>query len=308
MNRARAMRIVRPVVGLGLLAWLLASVDLREMAQLAAAGQVLWLVAAAGSLLLGMFLQAVRLHILIRRFTQSFATSMKVFLVGMLFNNVLPSGVGGDAVRLMYLGRMREGGWAAPLGLLLLHRTSGLVVLLVAAGVAATTGWSSVAEGLVWRPSRLWIWIACAGVAVVGIVVVLVRDPFRSRLRSAMKRVRTAIGELGAADWGGLLVFTVGFHGLRLLAFVLGVEALGSTVGVAQGILVLAAAAAVALLPVSVGGLGLVEGSIALSLTAFGVPAAAATGVALLNRLVLLLVAALGGVVVGLERARPSPQ
>jgi uncharacterized membrane protein YbhN (UPF0104 family) len=307
MTVSAGLRLLRPVIGLGLLAWLLSSINLAELANLAVAGRPEILVAAAGALFVSLFFQALRLHILVRRLTASFMDSMRLFLVGMAFNNVLPSAVGGDAVRLMYLRKMRPGGLAAPLGLLLVHRVSGLVVLLVAAAAVAGSRADVVSRVLSWRSVVPAVWWAALVAALVAGLAVLLAGPLRKRVRKAVANARAAIAELAVVDWINLLVFTVAFHGLRLVALSLGVEYFGSQVEAVEVVLVLAIVAVVSLLPISVGGLGLVEGSIALTLTAFGVPAPAAAGVALLNRLVLLVVAGMGGIVYALDRPATGP-
>ena len=90
-------------------------------------------------------------------------------------------------------------------------------------------------------------------------------------------------------------------HLTRLLGFLYVVRYMGEDVGIGALIMVMAVTAVLALAPVTVGALGVMEGSITIMLGAYGVSAPAAVTVALMNRIVLLLAAAVGAVLYASE-------
>lgn len=308
-------RILKISIGVALLAWLLVSVDYRELASAARQGDP-WLLA------LGLFMmmlslpvfQAWRLHVLIDGYTQTWATTLRVFFVGAFFNNVLPSNVGGDAVRLVYLQRMRGGNWGAPLALLMLHRLSGIGVILVVALVYLMFAGSSTIDALsaisVKGPSLAMMAAAIGLLVVVGIALLFIPGPVRNKV---LGRARKFAGDfvsgwrevsVSAMVW--LIVLTVGFQATRLLGFLYVVQYMGQDVGIGELIMVMAVTAVLALVPVTVGALGVMEGSITLMLGAYGVSHPAAVAVALANRMVLLLSALVGGIVYVTERKELS--
>jgi uncharacterized membrane protein YbhN (UPF0104 family) len=63
----------------------------------------------------------------------------------------------------------------------------------------------------------------------------------------------------------------------------------------------------IALIPISLGGLGVVEGTIATLLGIYGVMDSAAIGVALINRGFLILVSVVGGLFYMLGDINPEP-
>jgi len=69
---------------------------------------------------------------------------------------------------------------------------------------------------------------------------------------------------------------------------------------------VLAVTAIAGVIPITAGGLGLVEGAISMTLALYGVSEGAALAVAIVNRLVLLAGAATGGLVYLAVRAAPA--
>lgn len=304
-------RIVKVGIGVSLLAWLLASVDFNELADVARQGDPALLALGLFMMMLSLpVFQAWRLHVLIDTYTQTWATTLRVFFVGAFFNNVLPSNVGGDAVRLVYLQRMRGGNWGAPLALLMLHRLSGIGVILVIAGAYLVFAGNRTIEALggvsVAMPP-LWVIIA-AVVMVVGLAAVLLLVPGALRTK-VLNRAHKFFGDFvtgwrevsgSAMTW--LVVLTVGFHATRLFGFLYVVRYMGQDIGIGELIIVMAVTAVLALVPVTVGALGVMEGSITLMLGAYGVSHPAAIAVALANRVVLLISALVGGIVYVSER------
>lgn len=311
MNKRRLATVLKPVVGLGLLAWLLSSIDYHELAVLMAKGDPWLLVGALFSLVTALTVgQAVRLHILVRHYTGTFGRTLRLLFIGALFNTVLPSGVGGDFVRLVYLRRLRPGPWAGPLGLLLLHRLSGVAVVLVAGGAYALVERARLVEMWGRRSFALdldlpWLWVG-VGVALVvlgaSIVALRFRTKLRSKVQKTLQNFRNGLAELSGRDLWALLASTLAFHGMRMLGFWLAVRYLGFEVGWGELVLTLTVAVVVAMLPISVGGLGVIEGGIAMSLSLFGMSGSAAAAVALVNRVAMLAVGLAGGVVYATAR------
>jgi len=311
------LRALKVVVGLGLLGWLLASVDFADLQRVASEGDPALL--GLGLLMLVLSLpvfQAWRLHVLIEPYTQSWRTTLHVFFVGAFFNNLLPSNVGGDAVRLVYLQRMRGSSWGAPLALLLLHRLSGIGVILVIASVYALFDHERVIATLASMsesaslPSSRALEVVLVLVLLAGIALALLPRALRGKLidrsqtllRDCVKGVR----EVGTPAMIWLVVLTVFFQATRLLGFLYIVRYMGQSVGIGDLIMVMAVTAVLALVPITVGALGVMEGSITIMLGAYGVSPAAAVTVALVNRMVLLASALVGGVLYVNESKRES--
>jgi len=293
---------IKLCLGLAIVGFLLAELHFDELGALLRSGQPgrLWLsVLAFFAAMVGF--QALRLHWLVRHHTGGLWQSYKLFFIGALFNNLLPSNVGGDAVRLLYLHRMGAG-VGQPLALLLLHRISGLGVLLCGGFLYVLLRGQRLAALMGPLRAELPQIPAVLAVGVLALlavtaVLLLRRSRLVERLATIARDAATAIATIRASDWWVLIALTVGFHALRLLGLSAAVSALGSDADALDLIFVLAVAAVAALLPISIAGLGLVEGSLSLLLVAFGVGKAAAIAAALINRAVLLLVALLGALV-----------
>ena len=302
---------LRVAFGVGLLALLISKVELAEYGALLRGGDHQLIALGVGLLVLAFpVLQALRLHPLVARYTESLGSTFVVFMVGAFFNTMLPSNVGGDAVRLLYLKRMRAQTWGGPFAMLMLHRAMAMGVLLIAAVVHGALNAHRLAGVLSavavdarfmerMRPTTL---IAGAvGLLLALVVAWVLAGRFRAKIVARARRFATecwdALRELG---WGAAslaIALTLLFHLVRMLAFYVLLRGAGQSIALFDLLPVLAATALAGVVPLTVGGLGLMEGAISVTLPLFGVDASAAVAAALANRAVLLVSAAIGGVV-----------
>jgi len=251
------------------------------------------LAAAVLLYLLGQGLSAIRWSILGRAvgLYRPLLDYVRFYAIGMFFNLFGPSTLGGDAVRVMYLGRGQRRMLAA--GSVLFDRISGLAMLVaLAAGVQ-----------LVYHPRlprALYTTVASAGLVLL---VGWIACPWLVRVLPREQRLRRYVEEELAPFWrdGSLLawaaVLSLVFHVSQVTVQYL----LGLATGVAlpfwyclvfHPLVVLATA-----LPVSLGGFGVREGGYVLLLGRIGVPASQAVVLSLLWFAVTAVAGLLGGLV-----------
>lgn len=303
--RRRLWAAGQVAIGIGLLVWLLRGVELDELRALLANGDRAGLAAGFALLLSALpLLQALRLHVLVVPYTRRLATSFEVFFVGAFFNNFLPSNLGGDAVRLLYLRRIATSNWGGPLAMLLLHRASSFAVLLAGAFVSLPLRRHALAGAFRGSSAPAWlapVALAAVGAVALGVVALVALPRVRERLWALARRLGSeslaALRQTTPRALGGLLVLSILFHAARMLGVIAVLGALGQSVHALDVVIALAVSGFAVVLPLSVGGLGVMEGALSVTLVAFGVSGTAAIAVALVNRTVLLLNAAMGGLV-----------
>jgi uncharacterized protein (TIRG00374 family) len=299
--------LLKVAFGLGLLAWTVSGIRLGELATLAREGDPKNLALGVGTLLIAMlYFQWSRLHLLIKGYTDGIATSLKIFYVGALFNNVLPSNIGGDAIRLMYLKSLRAENWGAPFMLLLLYRASGFALLVFGGLIYIAFDHERLIRLLeaqhVFVSLSTRTWLIAGAVALIGLAVAvfLIRRlsaQVRTRIFGFLRNCQGALAQLSRGDVVQLVIQTALFHGFRLLSFYYLILYLGQHVSLWDLVFVISATAIIAVLPVTIAGLGVMEGSISLLLAMYGVTPSSAVAIALVNRAVMLFLAAIGGVI-----------
>jgi glycosyltransferase 2 family protein len=240
------------------------------------------------------------------RISVGFPAAAQLYWIGAFFSNFMPTGIGGDAVRLMMTpapdGRSRVA------ATILIERLTGLLVML---------GLSVI--GLLILPLDLGgpvpHFVTVAGVAALAVAVTLVLFmparflglleivqpylPGFARTPFAFAH-RVAVSVLGrdcsaTAVWGALL-YSLPFYGAMMLAQYCMLRAAGADVGMLAVVLGAPLVALVTLLPITVNGLFLAEGAFVLIYASTGIPAEVALAAAILRRLVDLANSGLGSV------------
>lgn len=209
------------------------------------------------------------------------------------FNNFLPSAIGGDVYRV-YRTWSAAGEKTAAVSAVVVERIVGVGVLMMNGFVGALL--------LLEHPLARSFVIACCVAGAIGLVVlpVLVGLARRGVLSRRFKRLAGVEAMLGnilrwRREWIGLLVASAVFQALAAWVVLLCFAAVGSSIDIPTALLVTAAAGLASVLPVSISGLGVVEGSIAGTMVALGGELETAVLAALLLRVLALGVSGLCG-------------
>ena len=181
----RALLILKVVLTFALLGGVLAAADLPTLGRLLGDASLGYFAAAVGALVVQTFVLSARFQTIVAALGPPIAawTAIEVSFVGVLFNQALPSAIGGDAIRAW---RLRADGrpWRTAVNAVLLDRAGGVVVLAVLAAVAVT-----IESTEVFAPLRLALWaVAAAGVAALAFIAVADRLTLRSGRGAAAAR------------------------------------------------------------------------------------------------------------------------
>jgi glycosyltransferase 2 family protein len=294
--------LLRFAIGITII-WFVARGRTGEIAEVYRSAKPGWLIAAVIAFLGVLVVSAARWDSYLRATqTGSFPPSRLVRLtfVGTFFNAFLPTGVGGDAYKTMRI--VGRGARARAAASVLLDRYSGLVGL-------AVVGFVAMALDLEAMPKRLLLIAEAVSVTIIATTVVprasrewvlrRAHIPREGRFGGAMW---TAVGAVATAN-RSLFVAGRGYlWGIAsqtgiLLVHVCIAEGLGLDISI--GVLASAAVVAqlVALLPVSINGLGLREATYVWALGTAGVVAEPALAFAVGMLGVLVIGSLVGGLV-----------
>lgn len=310
MTAARPRRAVwlRLAIGLGLLAVLLARVDLSERTirlgpEVLTGVAVTWIL-----LLLAQAVSALRWREILGEADAGWGYLFRLYLVGNFFSLFLPTSVGGDAVRAVAASRALPARAPAVTSVIVdrLVGVAALAAYLLLGLIVAPAVVLQAAGGAEWRipgASALVAAVAAIVVTAAATVVIARGRAVRSRLAPAfelMRRLRASPGTLAAV--GGLSLVV---QGLYIVAWALLAAALGLSLPAALFVAAVPVVSLLAMLPVSLSGIGVREGAWLLILAPFGVPAADAIAFSLVFFGAFALVGAVGGVVYSLLGTAP---
>jgi uncharacterized protein (TIRG00374 family) len=309
----RILNLLKVVVSLGVLAILLSKVDLEQVLQLMKEMDWLLFLAALLLFLSGSLVRAYRWGSLVWSLgvQVSWRRLVALYFVGSFYSLFLPTGVGGDAIKMYELSR-DEGKTAAAISSVLVDRFLGLFVLLAMALLALVGGYR-----LVTPEARLIIAILFAG-SLIGVVLVLQRTWIEAlgrrlgldRLLDRIEILRELYESLHLYSQAALLRATAASIIWNLI-LILGYYLLGLAVGIGLSLwyfFLFVPIISVLLMVPSLGGLGIREGSTVLLFSQVGVDEHQALALALAFDLTLLISGLIGAVTYIVQGVRGARQ
>ena len=274
---------IKALVSLGLLAFLVSRVDWEDVRALPSTTPLL-LVCALGINLGALALMAGRWQILLRAATGrsvAYPNLFRYYLVGAFYNNLLPGTIGGDVLRTKRLASNHDITLASATRVTITERVIGLCGVLLLASV--TAHWAPLPPS--WEQA-FGSWRGPLTVIAAASSVLLM-----FALLFTLRRQRLGAGTLASV---GLLVITAQMaDAIIVLLFFLTMD-----IGIAPAALVFAVSASylAAMVPISLGGLGVKETVLTALLLLAGVPMHAAILVPLMLTLTRLLTGAVGAI------------
>jgi uncharacterized membrane protein YbhN (UPF0104 family) len=238
------------------------------------------------------------------------AQLLRIVIIAMFFNQVLPSTVGGDGMRIWLLHRL---GWGIGVSArsVILDRLLGLTALTVLSLLGSL-------YLLVRMPGSAPVWAVatvstCGIAAIVGAPLLLRlfrRLPFEP-VRRNLEVVATEMGQLWRDKglMGRLFAISLLGHLMMSAAIWLIARSLGVDLGIVDGLAVLPAVILVSSLPISIAGWGVREGGMVVGLGLLAIGGSDAALVSIFFGLLLLGCGLLGGAVWLVTRApRPAAE
>jgi uncharacterized membrane protein YbhN (UPF0104 family) len=313
-TRQVLLNLVRIGISVALLGWIVARAGLHHLLKTTRHADVRPYLLALLIAVAGLVLRAYRWQILLNAVGARvpFRRSVYLYFVGAFFNAFLPTGFGGDVVRVLEIGEGATSQQAA--GTVFVDRLIGFVALFVLALCALP-----FSAGLL-PPALAWLIAFLAGAVVAGSLLL-----FEGRLlRRMTARFPCALSLAGDA-WLGRTYGVITACGKRALLGALGVSVLynlsliWSNVLIAQALrlkvspwiffLFVPIAAATLLVPLSISGLGVREGIYVTLFGQLGLTAAQSVSLSLATYSLDLVSGLIGGgvyLVAGVAGLRPQ--
>jgi uncharacterized protein (TIRG00374 family) len=306
------IKITITVVGSAFVIW---QAGLADALRTLAGADWRWVALAAVSAVVAMIFNVKRWQIMIRGQGDdaSMLTLIRLYLIAMFFNNLLPSRFAGDVVRA-YSASINVTTKTRSVVAVVMDRLVGAVSVLLLGVIAVAVNPSVI--------PRLLTQVLVVGL-IVGVVVtilLIVRTPLHGparrllplferlpvigkklggRVDSAVAAVQAYAGKPGLVAWA--LLISMVANGLSIVNIYLYAVAVGADIHLTEAAVVVPVVLAVGLLP-SINGLGTIELTFVMLFGLMGVDPEVALAVALLRRLVLLGQSLVGGVLYSAKR------
>ena len=300
--------LLKILISAGLLIYLLFfKTDLGQLLQILRKAAWGYLALAALLMIAGTALRAVRWQVLLNALDIHVPLPRLVglYFVGAFFNIFMPSGLGGDAVKMVELSRS-TGKVPEAIGTTLVDRAVGLWVLFVMALVALPFSYQFLPPQSV--PEILVIILAgvMGGWLAMGTPLIpWLGDKIRLPGQEKLTRFYRSISQLGYAALGKACLVSLVFNLMLILFNILIAYGLEVYLPVGIFLLFVPIISFSLALPISIGGLGVREQAYVLLFGTLGISSATSVALGLTNWLITnLIVGLLGGIWYSLEGAR----
>jgi uncharacterized membrane protein YbhN (UPF0104 family) len=292
--------LLKAAVSVLLLYLSLQRVDLNSVGQRLSAIDLHWVIFVVAGLMIQTLLGALRWReiVAICGAKLSAVVTLRYTFIGQFFSQVLPSTVGGDAVRIWLLARSGAG-WPAAIYSVLIDRVVGVAVLAII--VIACLPWTL---NLIQDPVARWA-LATIGFGALGATLIFLALGHRhlrvlerwwlTRHLTAASRLAWRLCQSATGARIAPLSFTIHFMSVAVMWGA--AKATHATVDIVQVLFLVLPVILIATIPVSIAGWGVRESAMIL---AFGYAGLAETDgliVSILYGLVGLGVGAIGGLV-----------
>jgi len=234
---------------------------------------------------------------------------LRILFIAFFFNNFLPTAVGGDIYRV-YRTLPADGRKSKAVSALLLDRIVGLLSLLFIGGIGAAIIYARDGDS---RAGALFVALMFPVVLALMLPSLLRSSSFSllneklARLPKLEPLVHNAKLILrGGRSLLHLLGASALFQVLAILAIILLFAAVRTTGIIVESAVVGTMYAIASLLPISINGIGVMEGSFALTAEQFGISFDSAVIVALILRLGMVFLSLVGAVLFLLDKGRAA--
>jgi uncharacterized protein (TIRG00374 family) len=310
MSRSTLLSILRAVISFGLIALILWRADLGATVETMKGLQWLPFFAALLTNVAAVSLRSYKWHLLlgIQGGRGPLWTSLRLTFMSTFINNFFIGTLGGDAYRAYHAkDYSRSSGGAA--SAVVMERVTGLLSALLLVFVTGTF----LSYGFVTR--ELLLVVSLVGVAGVGALIVLARLGARAsripglgklgRLTDLIEEMSTSL--MAYRNHRGVLAFAVAlsivFHALQAVTLLLFAVAVGLSVPFLAILFISPLTGILVVLPISMNGIGVKEGSLVFFLERIGAAGPQALLVALLSRLGNITISLIGGIFFVMERS-----
>ncbi|MDQ3699479.1 MAG: flippase-like domain-containing protein [Chloroflexota bacterium] len=301
----RTLPILRPLVSLALLALLFSRFGAGEVWQTLREADLRWLAFGGLVALLAMAVSAWKWQLLLsaQGLLVPFRVLFSSYLVGLFFNNFLPSNIGGDVARVHDVARYTGNATGAAASVIGERLLAGLALGLTAMGALLFSFRSSAPVAGTVAIVLLLFGALVASIASSGV---------RRALSDRFPRLRDSIvgrigGQMGGAfsQRGKLLsvmVLSLAFHATVVLLGWATFVAIGAPVSLGACFLFIPIISAIQLIPISLNGFGVREGAYVFFFGSAGLAAPQAVAASLLFAIVVSVVSLSGGAIFALRR------
>ncbi len=300
---------LRIIISLGLIIYLITTQfkDFKTIASTLKDISILLILLSFSTHIYGIWITAYRWQTLLK--TQNIRLSVLSLssstLIGQFFNNFLPTSIGGDVYRAYDVTKKTGFPMSSSVSVLVVERFSGIIASAVFATAALFLGFTTIGGKSIVIPILIFLAISIIifflilNPNILGIRKLAKKIKFLEKILEKLRNVYNTFLTFRKYKW---ILIKVLFYSLTLqfaviVNYWLASRALGINLDLTAFIFIVPVVSIIAMLPISLGGIGIREGSLVFMMVSLGAQNAKAAMCSLLLFAMLLIMGIIGGLI-----------
>jgi len=226
-------------------------------------------------------------------------------LIGQFFNNFLPTSIGGDVYRAYDVTKKTGFPMSSSISVLVVERLSGIIASAVFATAALFLGFTTIGGKSIIIPILIFLVISVIifflilNPNILGIRKLAKKIKFLEKILEKLKNVYNTFLTFKKYKWVliKVLLYSLTLQFAVIVNYWLASRSLGINLDLTAFIFIVPVVSIIAMLPISLGGIGVREGSLVFIMVSLGAQNAKAAMCSLLLFAMLLIMGIIGGLI-----------
>lgn len=295
------------LISIGLIGFLFYKIPASDILGVLRGASIPWFLLALFIGLVGFIVSAFKLFILLRLKNPriAFSSVLRAYYVGFFFNNFMPTSIGGDVFKANEL-RKNDLSLEDVSAAVFLERFCGIFIIALLLLFFSLPGFDMFSVLRIEGVEFILLAIAGGLIGAASLIYFYRQRIFNYLAREELKKYfifRKLAGLLESffvykynfKIWFSVLGLSLAFHLIRVIGLIISVKVVYAQLSFAPALFIIIFLTFLGMIPISIGGLGVREGTITYFLVRFGISSPQALSVALLGLVGLYLNSLVGG-------------
>lgn len=308
-NKKLILLLVRIIISISLIVFLVKTQfkDIRSALEIIKSANKPLLILSLSTHIFGIWITAVRWNTLLvtQKVKLGTSTLTLTVLIGFFFNNFLPTSIGGDVFRTYDAAKKANIPIETSASIIIVERFSGIISTSTYAIIALFLGFTAIGNQSFIIPVIIFF-IICIIIAffilnpsMLRLNKLINRIKFLKKVKEKLANIYFTFLSFKKFKWVLVRVMIYSFllQFAVILNYFLAAKSLGINLNLTAFIFIVPVVTIIAMVPISIGGIGIRENTLVFIMTAIGVGSEQAALCALLIFLMLIFIGIIGGII-----------
>jgi len=308
-NRKLILLLIRIIISVSLIVFLLKTQfkDIRSALEIIKSVNKPLLILSLSTHIFGIWITAVRWNTLLgtQKVKLGTTTLTLTVLIGFFFNNFLPTSIGGDVFRTYDAAKKANIPIETSASIIIVERFSGIISASTYAIIALFLGFTAIGNQSFIIPVIIFF-IICIIIAffilnpsILRLNKLINKIKFLKKVKEKLANIYFTFLSFKKFKWVLVRVMIYSFllQFAVILNYFLAAKSLGINLNLTAFIFIVPVVTIIAMVPISIGGIGIRENALVFIMTAIGVGSEQAALCALLIFLMLIFIGIIGGII-----------